>query len=185
VHFWQYTVIQKKQNYTFLANTWSETKRFPSKHGVNLCVFGDNTVFEKIRLCRGIFILLSRNWSLPHLLLDDLKYSEKRTIKCCAFVPLTPKSFEFVKLFWRRQNAISFWLTNPRICTELFRKGAGSHVWRATCQKGFVKSRNHVMSIFYSFWYNIHLSYIFIFLVHDDRITCYPGKEWTNFLFTL
>jgi hypothetical protein len=38
----------------FLKKTRSETNRFHQKCWVKLCVFGENAVFEKIHLFRGI-----------------------------------------------------------------------------------------------------------------------------------
>jgi hypothetical protein len=38
----------------FDESTWSKTKHFRQKRYVKWCIFGDNMVLSKIRLCRGI-----------------------------------------------------------------------------------------------------------------------------------
>jgi hypothetical protein len=60
VRFRQCTAFsEEKQNYIFSETTWSETWRFRRKRRVKRCIFGDNAVFTKIRLCRRIFTVTS------------------------------------------------------------------------------------------------------------------------------
>jgi hypothetical protein len=50
--------IQRRSGNVFSANTRSETKRFHPQGRVKLCIWGENAVFAKIRLFRGILNLI-------------------------------------------------------------------------------------------------------------------------------
>jgi hypothetical protein len=91
--FRQYTVYsEKKWNYAFSPNMWSETKHFRRKHRLKQCVFCNNVVFVKILLCTRILHLIKIFWEILDLSLVYYWMMPKRcgklTTKSRACVPL-------------------------------------------------------------------------------------------------